>query len=305
MSVALNARRLILAVGGKALVIPPGGWTAQNFVQHGGPMIRTMSYIAKLTQRRAVPGMAKAIYAIMRKQLDEVIARVTRTRARSASMKADEISIDIGQNEHLWAQVMDDVFKAAGLEIEVTVLPTITSVMGQGYSKVGMLLSQEADPAINPAIARQARAIAQQVTAINDTTRKQMEKVIRSSIDQNLTVSETATAMQNELPGLFGNRALTIARTELNRAWTQGAVQSFQSSSTLTHISVIGCESREEDRWQQPSFAQYLYRGEGTCNIEDVPVGDAGDLVFHPNHTGNMVPSKFRNEDGTADLEND
>ena len=48
----------------------------------------------------------------------------------------------------------------------------------------------------------------------------------------------------------------------------------------------IGCEAREA--------GSPTYRGESTCNIEDVPVSDADKLRFHPNHTGTMVPSKFR-----------
>ena len=55
----------------------------------------------------------------------------------------------------------------------------------------------------------------------------------------------------------------------------------------ITHVSVIGCEARE------PGSPQY--RGESTCNIQDVPINDADKLEFHPNHTGTIVPSRFRN----------
>ena len=92
--------------------------------------------------------------------------------------------------------------------------------------------------------------------------------------------------LDEALPAFNASRINTIARTETNNAWTRGSVASFQESTTLSHVSVIGCEARE------PNSPQY--RGESTCNVQDVPVEDAGLLDFHPNHTGTIVPSRFR-----------
>src|SRR5437588_11165492 len=113
-----------------------------------------------------------------------------------------------------------------------------------------------------------------------------------------MSVSETAGLLERELPPIFGNRALTIARTELNSAWSLGAANSFLQSETLTHISVIGCEARE------PRSPHFL--GESTCIYPDLPVHQLDEFLaigFHPNHTGNLVPSRFRNADGSVDPE--
>lgn len=303
----INAARLIGVVGGKGLVIPPEGWNSHNFAQHGTRMIFTLQRVAKLTQRQAIPDFARKINLFFNVQLEDIVARVTRRRAAQIARTKSDAVINVGAHEALWTQAINEVFAEAGIDIVAEVLPSVQSVMSQGYSKTGILLGHqaEADATVNAAIARKARAVAQQVTAVNSTTREQISRLVRTSIQNDLTVSETAAALEQNLPAIFGNRSLTIARTELNKAWTQGAISSLQESETVTHISVIGCESREVDRWQSPSYQQFTFRGESTCNIQDVPIRDADSLNFHPNHTGNIVPSRFRNPDGTVSLEND
>jgi hypothetical protein len=123
--------------------------------------------------------------------------------------------------------------------------------------------------------------------------------VIRSSIADGHTVAETAKVLEERMPKIAAARIRTIARTETMMAWTEGSIASLQQSGVVTHVSVIGCESREEGSWGRPSFQQFMYRGEGTCNIQDVPIADAHLLNFHPNHTGSVVPSRFKEADGT------
>jgi hypothetical protein len=290
----LNAPALIDAVGGKTLHIPPEGWNAYTFARYGLPMLLTITRVAKIIQKQATADVARTMAKLFDEQLKEIVARVT--RSKSVAAKAD-ITLAFDQHETLWKQAIDDVLKSSNTQVVSRIFPPIQSVMAQGYSKVGILLGQDATPDMAARIARQARGIAEDVTRVTETTRRILTDQVRRSIQAGQSVAETATAIQDAVPKIFGNRALTIARTELNKAWTQGAVKSFQESETLTHISVIGCEARE------PSSPQY--RGESTCNIIDVPVGDAGILEFHINHTGNMVPSRFRNEDGSMDNEPD
>ena len=294
----LNARKLIRVVGGKALVIPKEGWNAANFYQHGGPMIVALARVAKITQRRAAAVMARTLYALFKRQLDAVIRRVSGQRAAIMPGRKVDLEIAFGQHEDLWHRAMQEVFREAGIEIVAEISPAIQSVMGQGYSKVGLLLGQDADPTVNPKIARDARDLARQVTAVNDTTREQISRKVRYAIEQGMSVSETASLLERELPPIFGHRALTIARTELNNAWSLGAANSFLQSETLTHISVIGCEAREP---RSPHW-----NGQSTCNYPDLPVHDLDaflEVGFHPSHSGNFVPSRFRNADGSVDPE--
>jgi hypothetical protein len=295
MAKSLNARAAIHLVGGKGLHIPPEGWNAQNFRTHGGPMIVALARLAKLTQRKIAPEVARAMVAIFKRQLHDVIERVSRHRSAPAPHRKASLLLGLDAFEPIWLQAIDEVFKDANPEVTAEMTPPIQSVMAQAYSRVGILLGQESDQSVNDQIARDARLIAQRVTSVNQTTRDQIEKEVRDSISQGLSVSETATRLEQRMPGIFGNRALTIARTELNTAWSQGAARSFKQSTSLTHISVIGCEARE------PGSPHY--QGQSTCNYPDLPVGEMDEFLavgFHPNHTGNMVPSRFRDEDGTV-----
>lgn len=293
----LNAQEIVRIVGGKGLVIPEQGWNSRTFIRYGTGMIVALNRLAKITQRKATPILAAKAKAMFANQVDEVIRRVlswSRVRNRSArpGLKAE---FDIPQNAELWVEAMNEVFAEAGIDAVTTIMPSIQSTMAQGYSKTSIVMGQDPAEDIGRFVTSRSREIAQRITQVSQTTRDRIMNVVRDSIDSGLTVTETAAAIESAAPMIYGNRSLTIARTELNRAWTQGAVASFQESETLTHLSVIGCEARE------PNSPQY--NGESTCNIQDVPVADADMLDFHPNHTGNLVPSRFRNPDGTQDLD--
>ena len=290
MPIFLNSRKFVHAVGGKALHIPREGWNAQNFVVYGEAMILTLARVAKITQRRAAPSLAQNCKAMFRGQIREINRRViswSRSKAPAAS-----VTIDLPQNAELWVEAMNEVFADAGLDAVATVLPPVQSVMGQAYSKTSILLGQEPDE-VSRIVTTQSRSIARRITAIPETTRKRITAKVVESIENGLTVVETAQALEDAAPEIYGNRSLTIARTELNNAWTKGAIMSMGESRTITHVSVIGCEAREA--------SSPHYRGESTCNIQDVPIIDADSLTFHPNHTGNIIPSRFRNDDGTFD----
>ena len=285
------ATHTLIEVVGKGLEVPKDGWTPAAFARQGTLLLRVMHRLAQLTQRKALPHVAATAKRIMREQMRKVVERAM---GRAPKKAPTFLEIIMPQHEALWMQALDEVFRETGIEATMELMPPIQSVMGRAYSTTNMLLAQDGDLTGRQRLAREARDIALRITAINDTTRKQFERVIRNAIDEGATVTETARRLTDDFPAMAGSRIGTIARTELNNAYTKGAVTSYQESSTVTHVSVIGCESRELDRWGQPSYLPYEYRGESTCNIEDVPVSDADKLRFHPNHTGTMVPSRFR-----------
>lgn len=295
MPIFLNSRKFVHAVGGKALHIPREGWNAQNFVLFGEQMILSLARVAKITQRRAAPGLAQNCKAMFKGQIQEINRRVIQwSRSTRAAKAPTSVTLDLPQNAELWVEAMNEVFADAGLEAVATVLPPVQSVMGQAYSKTSIILGQEPDE-VSRIVTTQSRAIARRITAISGTTRKRITAKVVESIEAGLTVVETAQALEDAAPEIYGNRSLTIARTELNNAWTKGTLFAMGESRTITHVSVIGCEAREA--------SSPKYRGESTCNIQDVPVVDADSLSFHPNHTGNIIPSRFRNDDGTFDAD--
>jgi hypothetical protein len=291
---------VILKAIAPKLDVPKGGWDAQEFAAQGRILILAIDRLAKITQRKAIPVVARKAMELFRHQLEQVIRRV-HGRLGIRSAKAEAVTISLPQHESMWMRALEEVFAEQDVEIVTELVPPVQSVMAQAYNRVSVLLGHEADAVVNQRIARQARELASQIVQINDTTRRIFQREIIQSIKDGLSVSQTAERLRELLPKFERGRISTIARTETNSAWTQGSVAAFQQSDTLTHVSVIGCESRERERWNSPSYQQFMWRGESTCNIQDVPILDADKLRFHPNHTGTLVPSRFRNADGTVD----
>lgn len=291
-----NASRFLATALTRAAV-PEGPWDADKFRRHGKRLLTQLVFVAKLVQRKARPQIQRTMAAVLREQLDEIVRKALR-RAELRGIKAP-VAIEIGAQEDLWAEAIREVIEEDRIPLVLELVPPIQSVMAQGFAKTSGLLGMPPDSVPGSVFASRARSVATRITSISDTTRKEFERVVRGSIEEGLTVVETAKRLKAEMPQIAKRRQETIARTETMMAWTEGSVASMQASGAVTHVSVIGCESREEESWGRPSFARFMYRGEGTCNIQNVPVGEAHLLNFHPNHTGAVVPSRFKEPDGT------
>lgn len=282
----LSATKLVAAIGGKNLVIPDEGWNASNFAAHGQAMIVALSRVGRIVQRQKSAEVTRIATEIFSRQLEFIVAEVMRP------LHQRSLIINVN-NPQTWLDAINKILKETQVQATAVLAPPIQSTMAQGYSKTSIVLNQPQRD-ISGAVQRKAWEIAKKVTNINETTRQQIIDNVNRSIDEGLTVTETAQNLQRDAPALFGYRAQTIARTELNRAWTEGSMQSFKESHTMTHVSVIGCEAREQ---RSPH-----YKGQSTCNYPDLPVTEIDafmEVGFHPNHTGNVVPSGFRNADGT------
>ncbi len=300
----LNALHFLWAVSNKSLVIPPGGWHAHSFAVHGAAMVKATHRAAQITQRRAIPVVARAAVKIFDRQLEKVISIMERHHGRRSVKVGFELNppsfVDVAfpNDGALWLEALQEVFSETGnAALTAELMPPIQSVMAQGYSKTNLLLGQEAAADVKAMVARRSQAIAQKITKINETTRKEFVRVISESVDSGATVYETVKALRAELPQINASRQLTIARTELSNAWTQGSATAYKESDTLAAVSVIGCQDREG-----PPSPQW--KGESTCNYEDLPVTDLDaflDVGFHPNHTGVLTPSRFKNADGSSD----
>ena len=298
----LNSRQLQEAVGGKSLYVPRDGWRAGNFAAHGRAMILTLQRLAMITQRRQAAIVARRAKEIFTDQLNRVLSRFEASGhfathpgrgADAPAMKQLETQVMIGAHESLLVRLLNEELAASRNDVTTELVPPIQSTMAQGYSKTSVLLAQDPDESRNPGLARRARGIAERITNISETTRSKFETVLRNAVANGDTVGDTIRALRENFPTLQANRAVLIARTETNNAWTEGSVQAFKESATITLVSVIGCQSRERERWGDASYQRYLYRGESTCNVQDVPVSDADKLEFHPNHGGTVVPSGF------------
>lgn len=295
MAMTLTSVQRIGLIGGRGLHIPPEGWNAHNFSVYGARMISAMARTAKIEQSRLVPEVARRSLNLFQSQIQRVGRRAQESEQhhRLGFRAAGQVTFSLPQSEELWREAIDFVFNLAGIEIVTALVPPIQSAMAQGYSKTSYFLAQPTDQAINTEIARQVRDVAKLVVQINDTTRDNILNAVRAALKENMTVVQTAAYIQKKTSAIFGTRAMTVARTELNRAWTQGAAMAYQGSDAITQVSVIGCEAREENSPQ--------YNDESTCNYQDLPIEELDaflEVGFHPNHTGTLVPSGFKSDEG-------
>lgn len=292
-----NAKKLIEIVGGKGLIIPKEGWTNRSFRQYGRPMIMAMHRASTIIRRQAQAEVVRRASKTFQYALSEIVGRflyLDRGMSRR-SAKASDLDIFLEADKRIFLDVVDQVLKDSGSKIRASVIGPVRSVMDQGYSKTSILTAHK-PIANNAELAKRAIKIGDKITNVSERTRNAIIKVLDQAVQEKLSVRDTMLRIKAKIPKINDQRALTIARTELTNAWSQGAIQSFKESSTVTEVSVIGCESRELERWDQPSYQQFMYRGESTCNISDVPVAEAEKLNFHPQHTGTLVPTAFRED---------
>lgn len=263
------------------LRIPEGGWTAREFAARGRSLMVTLHRVAVISQRKGVAKLAPIVHRTFRHQVERVIQKI-----QNLGKRLHTVDLLFPSNEALWASVIAEVLNESGEAVTIEVMPVAQSVMSQGYSRTAHFLAQTEARDIAVRITNASRRLAQRIANIDETTRRAFQRVLGEAVAQEMTVAETVRHLRARMNGISAGRAMTIARTELNTAWTEGTKLSFRENRAITEVSVIGCEARE------PNSPQY--RGESTCNIQGVPVADMDLLTFHPNHTGTIVPSAFR-----------
>lgn len=267
----------LLSMVGKGLNVPKEGWNAQTFALHGRQLMMTIHRIARLTQRKAQPHVARTVAQNLNQFWFDVANLAEKRRGKSP------------QDESLWLQAIEEVFQEHKLDLVLDLTPPIQSVMSQGYSKTSAVLGQEAHPEQNVRIIQRSREIADRVTKIDETTRTQIRREVENAAKEGLTVPETARKIRDRAPEINHPRSVTIARTELARAWSDGSAAAYLESTTLTHVSILGCDARE------PNSPQW--NGQSTCGYENLPVQDLPaflEVGFHPNHGGTICPSGWR-----------
>lgn len=277
----------------KASELPPGGWTQEEFNTRNGA--RLVTDIIRVY--RAVIGRTKKDFSIFLRgyfnaQLEALIDYVSGSPRTRKGAKAPTILDLGGSQEMLWAMAMEEVFRNANLDITIKVLPKYQSAAAQAYEQTSVLLGNELAKKNSVAILRRAQGLCQQVTRINNTTKDRLSSTINTGLKNDLTVTEMIALIRDRFPQIAENRIQTIARTEMHRAADEGVKQALRESKTVTHVSVIGCRAIE------PGIP--TYKGIPTCNIQNVPLADIDQLSFHPNHTGAIVASAFRDTTGAA-----
>jgi hypothetical protein len=110
-----------------------------------------------------------------------------------------------------------------------------------------------------------------------DSRRDELRKIVsdwrESGESWNTLKQNIQIAYDDGLTGADTWKAQRIARTEASYAWDQSAFMAYDELGVKTY-DVIGCMDEMDD-----------------CNRKGIPAAERDDLVFHPNHTGIIVPN--------------
>ncbi len=286
----------------KSSRVPEGGWTNETFrTRNGRELIRDLAKAHRAViatgSRKLVPFLKKYFDTIYEETEKKVAQHYRDTTGESLKTflipdGKDLYTFNTGGHEAMWMSALDDVMRENQLGFIQQNSTIIQSVAASSYDTTRKLLSVPQDSgearrarAAQGAMNQRVQRVTSRIANMTQTTRNQFQRTLVRAIQDGETVAGTAKIMRERFPQMSRNRISTIARTELGQAADEGRKQALKDNGAVTHVSVIGCEAREAN---SPT-----YRGESTCNVEDVPIEDVDELEWHPNHTGTIVPSKF------------
>jgi hypothetical protein len=279
--------------------VPEGGWTYENFVGPARDALRAdMLLMRRAALARGLRTTANDLEAVMKdhvtRTLDTALGVLSRLygvpiKTWRTFTKAD-FDFEVPNEAGLWADAIEQEMAAASTQVTGVMTPAINSVGGDVYEKVGVLLGSKPTRAQITSLGVPMREIASRVGNVTNHTRNMLRNYVAHSIRNNYTVFETADYIRSRVPSLATNRVPTIVRTELGMAADEAIKKAMHDGGTVTHFDVIGCEAVE------PGIP--TWNGFPTCNIKGVPMTARGHIRFHPNHTGCIVPSAFRRENG-------
>lgn len=274
--------------------VPEGGWDAKSFEEEADRLLQDISNVINMAKVRGTRALSDTLFQLMQLQYLEVINSAMDVYGRSYSVAETTVS-EQGPGRNyllaLWLLAMEQALKTSSIQIALVATPVVQSVVQDVYVKIMTLLGVSANKVQVTLMTNRAKAIAQSLESITQTTTDKMSSVIEASVLAGASMQGIVEALRNKMTSIVSGRVNTIVRTEMGRAADEAAMSAYTDSKAVSHVSVVGCQAIEAGI---PSFA-----GVPTCNIQNVPVAQARRLRFHPNHTGIIVPSAFYNRDGT------
>mgnify|MGYP003631505908 CR=1 FL=1 len=278
---------------------PEGGWTDDNFRTPAGlKLLRDQVSIQTRWKKHGIKSLAamldrhtKTLFAdIFRDVLNGYSAREGKHVA--IFEKASATLNPVGDS-HLWANAMNNAFEKFNINATADAGPIVeqqsTGIQSDVTTVVGGRRPTKTEISrMKP----RARNLAAKVKNVSETTRTKLAKEIQRAIDDRLTIPETVKRLRKRVPQIAANRIPTIARTEMGNAADQINIDTLQEMQVVSHVSVVGCQAIEA--------SAPTHNGVPTCNIQDVPIEEADLLTFHPNHTGLIISSRFREREPTS-----
>lgn len=260
-------------------------------MKDGTKLITDLVRLHRYARHRREKSLTDLISPLILRQGEEVVSRALAELEIRKSAKGEEAvtnEVLVPSDPVFWSGIIGQVFADdKDIVIEGIVRADMQSLVAQGVDKTALVMGTTLPPKFTQDVVTPlANNLARNITGINETTRLQIAKIVEGAQADGLTVRETAKLIKEKMPGIAEWRAQMIARTELANAYTMGSLEVFKRSPNLTHVSVVGCGGVDD--------SNHFFDGRHTCNIKMVPIERAGELRWHPNHTGTVVPAAFR-----------
>ena len=191
-----------------------------------------------------------------------------------ANLKANTpkgIKADISANVLIQIEEEKELF-------EEVVQPLHTSGVQKAVSDINRLSGYAVNlNTSNPFVTSAIGKLGSKVTGfVQDTTLKELQTIVTKGVNESWNVNQFQDAIQGKFDQFQGYRARMIARTESRAAWDAGADVAYREIG-VTKVDVVGCTEFESD---------------SACGKQNIPIEEVSSLEYHPNHIGNIAPSK-------------
>ena len=270
-------------------VVPEDGWTESTFQSsEGDNLVSDISNVILMAKLRGIRSLNEVLSSVLQSQVLDVIDEAMLIYGRTYSISNSTPPSNKPSNELLLALLLlaiEQVMRKAPMQVALITTPVIQSVVDDIYHKTMELLGETPNRVQVSLMNNRARSIANSLSSITNTTTERMHSTVDNAIASGVGFFGVLDALKGRLAVISTNRVGTILRTEIGRAADEAVLSAYKDSKAVSHVSVVGCQAIEAGI---PTYA-----GVPTCNIQNVPVAAARRLVFHPNHTGIIVPSAF------------
>lgn len=275
---------------------PPTQWSRKGSKAERKLLARDFVNLQALLKAEAMGSLSSGLKKVLKAQLDnfeEIAKKIPeRTRIGRRAIGDQEWT---GEEIALALVLMEEAIRTAfsnASPLRTMVRPIYQSLIDRSYSRSRFLLG-EANGLGNPALAVRNEKLLKDVSLSQEATQRMAEFRIQQAFERadlfriGVSWTEAVAAMRNSVEEriLAPSRLSTFSRTEGSRAVDEGIKETFKKSQIITTASVVGCKAVE------PNIP--TYRGEPTCNIQEVPTYDIDLVEFHINHTGAWIASGF------------
>lgn len=233
---------------------------------------RTAAQAGKTAYLKLATKYEPAVQGFLNGQQGRIVAEVTSSFGALGSLPGietrDVADIDWAEEDRLLAEVLQRLQMAAG-DVAFQLAAQETSV-----SSVVWTLT-------NPNIRRLMDQLGTRITAINETTRLDVSRVVTESLTEGVSMDELANRLTGLYEETYNGRSMTIARTESQVAYNQAATLGYSESGVVDRIQLFDNPAHDEDYGASDGLSCAQRNG------LIVPLAEAGVHINaeHPNGT--------------------